>query len=103
MPDFAPEHRVVCSIKGCARSRAGKPREEWICSVHWRALVPPRSLLRRAYHRHQRRGRAADWSPETRRAFWRFWDLLVLTLNRRVSEGSIDTAEINRMFGFDDD
>lgn len=98
----------ACCIEGCSRSRAAGPNERtytwtWMCAAHWRALVPPRSRERRLYLAHFRRvKRIGGWTDELRTKFWEFWARLVARANKRAAgehEGSIDIAEIERMFG----
>lgn len=98
------ENRNPCAIEGCTRTHAAPDGrhadDQWICSDHWRAYVPPRSKLRRAYHAHFRRAKRQGWTDRNKRAFWRFWESLVKTARRRAGEGFIDEAEINRIMGW---
>lgn len=96
--------RNPCVIEGCTRTtaRSGPLRnDQWICSIHWRAYVPPRSALRRAYHRFFRIAKREGWTPELRRRFWRFWDGIVARVRRMSTEGTIDEKAIAEMFGWD--
>jgi hypothetical protein len=96
--------RNPCLIEGCTRTTAVKDGrhhcEDWICGLHWRSLVPPRSKLRRTYHAHFRRAKRIGWTPETEEKFWRFWTLLVRQARRRADHGFVDEAEINRLMGW---
>lgn len=103
--------RNPCAIEGCKRTRVaptasnGNPHiadDQSLCAEHWRRFVPPRSRQRRAYHAHFRRAKRQGWTHSNNRAFWRFWDTLVASARRRASEGSVDEAEIARMFGWEE-
>lgn len=102
--------RNPCAIEGCRRSTeaprnsAGQlhlANDQWLCSEHWRRFVPPRSKRRRAYHAFFRRARRDGWTPKLERRFWRFWDTLVASARQRATEGFVDEAAINRLFGWD--
>lgn len=102
--------RNPCAIEGCRRTRAapmqddGTPylaNDQTLCSEHWRRFVPPHSPMRRVYHRFFRQAKRHGWTPELRRRFWRIWNRIVDQARSR-SEGDIDEAEINRMFGWDE-
>jgi hypothetical protein len=98
--------RNPCAIEGCARTTAAPKSgavgdDQWLCAEHWRRLVPPRSRLRRAYLAFFRRAkRQGGWDEDLKRRFWRFWDAVVRTARRRATQGRLDEAEINRMFGW---
>lgn len=102
--------RNPCAIEGCKRTREapagtnGFPYhadDQILCREHWRAYVPPRSRLRRAYHAHFRRAKRQGWTYRNKRAFWRFWESLVKTARRRAGEGFIDETEINHIMGWE--
>lgn len=97
--------RNPCAIEGCKRTTAAHEgrlaTDQYLCSEHWRALVPPRSRRRRIYHHYFRKGKRFGWSPELTRSFYRFWDRLVADARKRTTEGHIDEAEIGRLFGWE--
>ncbi|MFL6864099.1 MAG: hypothetical protein ACJ8DZ_13980 [Allosphingosinicella sp.] len=105
------EGRNPCCIEGCRRSVAapvedGVPHlanDQAICGTHWRLYMPPRSLIRRAYHAHFRRAKRLGWTHRSVAKFERFWDALVRTARRRSEGGHVDEAAINRLFGWDQD
>lgn len=106
--------RDPCAIEGCSRTTA-TPKgagpddgSRWLCSVHWKIGVPPRSMLRRQYHRYFRLAKRHGWEAKIgssmqplRVRFWLFWHKLVEIARKRCSDGDIDVAEIHRMFGWD--
>lgn len=100
------QHRNPCAIEGCKRVH-GLPQsgalssEEWICGDHWKRLVPPRSLTRRAYNRHLARAKRYGWDAARADAFRRFWSSLVAQARRRADGGMLDQKAIERMFGWD--
>lgn len=99
--------RHACAIDGCHRStrRNGESFSDamWLCSVHWRALVPPRSPMRRAYRRFFRlEKKIGSWPPDLNEQFWRYWRLLILRARRRAAAGTIDELEINHLFGWEE-
>ena len=98
------EHRdrTKCAIDGCSRSCKRGPWE-WVCSVHWRRYCPPRSLRRRAYLAFFRKAKRHGWTERLTAQHWRFWDTLTRAANAAESAGSIDIAEINKLFGWTDD
>lgn len=104
-------------VPGCSRTRAAPERDggpgHWladdqvICGEHWRRYVPPRSSLRRAYHRFWRLAKRQatpdnphGWTMGLSRRFDRFWRGLVAHVRRKATEGHLDEAEINRLFGW---
>lgn len=100
--------RNPCAIEGCKRTKAapalksGKPylaNDQWLCSDHWRRFVPPRSKLRQHYHLIFRRAKREGWTPELERRFWRYWTWLVAQARRKATDGDLNIAEIERMFG----
>lgn len=104
--------RNPCAIEGCTRTRAAPDNgqlanDQWLCGVHWRAYVPPRSKRRRAYHaffrlaKREARLGGDGWPPELRVKFWRFWATLVANARRRATAGYLDEAAINREFGWE--
>lgn len=97
--------RAKCSIEGCNRStkREGGGPWEWICSVHWRRHCPPRSRRRRAYLAFFRKAKRQGWDQMLDEQYWRFWDTLVRVANAAESAGTIDTSQINKMFGWNDE
>jgi hypothetical protein len=66
---------------------------------------PPRSPQRRTYHRFFREAKRMGltgsdrWPRELERRFWVFWGGLIRRAVRIETEGRIDPAEIERMFG----
>lgn len=98
-----------CSIEGCTRETQ-KYNGWWICSVHWRKHVPPRSLRRRTYNRYFRTAKLHGWRYKGRdgkreRLDWRFerfWMHIIRAINLAEKEGAIDMAKINTMFGWDE-
>lgn len=102
------QDRNPCVIIGCTRTGKAPANgtlseNSIICGQHWRRYVPPRSRLRKAYHRHFARAKRFGWSPESIAAFYRFWDGLVRQVRRREESGYLDQGEIERMFGWDAD
>lgn len=97
--------RNPCAIEGCRRSTSATDsrlsNDRWLCGTHWRRLVPPRSIARRAYNAHFRGAKRYGWTDERREAFWRFWRLLIARARRRATQGHIDEQEINRIMGWD--
>jgi len=74
-----------------------------MCPTHWRRYCPPRSLKRRAYLAIFRKARRFGWNPRLIAQCDRFWDTLVRAANAIESREGPDMAEINKMFGWDDD
>lgn len=101
------QSRNPCVIEGCSRSTAARQgileTDGWMCAEHWRRYVPPRSPLRRAYSRFFRIAKREGWSIGLRNRYWRFWAGLVARARRQSTEGRLDMAEINAMFGWTDD
>jgi hypothetical protein len=97
--------RNPCAIEGCTRSTAADGRElaldQWLCSIHWRAFVPPRSRRRRAYHAFFRKAKKYGWTADLRRRFWRYWRFLIASSRRRATGGNIDVTEINKFMGWE--
>lgn len=100
--------RNACAIEGCSRSAATEHapgNDQWLCGEHWRAFVPPRSAIRRAYHRIFRLAKKnGGWTPELKRRFWRLWHAIVRRARHAHSgqfEAFVDEAEINKMFGWE--
>lgn len=103
--------RNPCAIEGCCRTTAACGRygnDQFLCSEHWRRYCPPGSPLRRTYHRFfrlakkQRTPQNPDgWDDALKRRFWRFWDVLIKRSRQQSTEGRIDIAEINRLFGWE--
>lgn len=94
--------RNPCAIEGCKRSlsASGDLRSDlWLCGEHWRRYVPPRQARRRAYHAFFRRAKRHGWDADLRRKFWRYWFALVAQARRKAEGGSINVAEIERLFG----
>jgi hypothetical protein len=105
-----------CVIEGCKRVRVAPVRSDGraylannqvICSQHWRRYVPPRSPARRAYHRFWRIAKKQatpdnphGWTVGLNRRFDRFWRGLVAHVRRKATDGHLDEAEINRLFGW---
>ena len=107
--------RDPCAIEGCTKTTA-RPKlcgpddgKSWLCGVHWRIGVLPRSKLRRHYHRYFAIAKRHGWQARIgkrchphRVYFWRFWLRIVLPAARaRCEEGRIDVEEIHKMFGWD--
>lgn len=95
--------RNPCAIEGCKRTtaRTGKYScDAWLCSAHWRIGCPPRSKMRRAYHRYFLRAKKYGWTPDAEASFYRFWNRLVARARRRCA-GDIDMTEIKKMFGWE--
>lgn len=96
--------RNPCAIEGCKRSTSASPGWHglslWLCSEHWRAGVPPRSLERRVYHRIFRLAKRYGWDDQLRARYWRVWARLVALARARCS-GDLDEREIKRLFGWD--
>lgn len=101
-------HWNPCVIEGCTRMRSaigtdGKIRlanNQVVCAEHWRRYVPPRSRERRLYHRHFRRAKRLGWNDDRIASFYAFWNRLVARVRARATEGHLDEAEINRLFGW---
>jgi hypothetical protein len=105
--------RNPCAVPGCSRTSAARERDggpgHWladdqiICAEHWRRYVPPRSRERRLYHRHFRRAKKLGWNDDRIASFYAFWNRLVQRVRARATEGHLDEAEINRLFGWSAD
>lgn len=91
--------RTVCSIRGCSRSTA-RDVEEWICSPHWRAGIPPRSPQRKVWIRAIRLGRKFGWTEERIARVDRIWEWLKARC-QAAADGDIDRREIDKLFGWD--
>ena len=94
--------RNPCAIEGCERTRAAgstRANDRTLCSHHWRMFCPPRSGLRRCYHRFFRLAKRQGWTPELEHRFDRFWAGLV-NRARRGRVADLDLAEISEMFGW---
>ena len=107
------KHRLrnPCAIEGCSRSTKAPggyldDGSGWLCGEHWRAGVPPRSRLRRQYHRYFRKAKRYGWESlvnglPLRVRFWHFWNNRLLPIARkRCDGGRLDEEEINRLFGW---
>lgn len=106
--------RNPCAIEGCTRSTPAPENSElpdaegrlrndqWICGIHWKRYVPPRSARRRAYNAFFRRAKREGWHPQLNRKFWRFWNTLIIAARRRGAEGYVDEATIKRLFGWEE-
>lgn len=92
--------RNPCAIEGCARTtsagKVGYALDQWLCSAHWKSLVPPRSPERLAYHRFWRIAKRRGWDEALSRRFWRYWQGLVVRARRRHGGGHLDIAAIDR-------
>lgn len=102
--------RNPCVIEGCSRSRAAKGNmsiDHVICGEHWRRYIPPGSPGRRALNRLARTAkklgyaRTARWPRELEARWWRLWAGLVRRARQQSTEGMLDEAEINKLFGWD--
>jgi len=105
--------RNPCAIEGCRRSTDADGRldngEYWLCGTHWKIGVPPRSRMRRQYHRYLRKAKAHGWETRAgakdnlyRQRFWMFWHKKLLPSARNIcEEGRVDVEQIHRMFGWD--
>ena len=56
-------------------------------------------MRRRAYNAFWRKAKRYGWTDELVRQFERFWDTLVRSARRRADGGTINIAEIERLFG----
>jgi hypothetical protein len=95
--------RNPCAIEGCTRTNAVNGQyadDQWLCTVHWRIGCPPRSAMRRTYHRFFRRAKKLGWTDDSRASFWAFWNRLLVRARKRCA-GDVDMNEVNRMFGWD--
>lgn len=94
--------RNPCAIEGCKRTTASKGylgSDQWLCAEHWRRFCPARSRKRRLYHAYFRKAKRYGWTEDLRGRFFRFWDRLIADARRKASDGDVDIAEIERMFG----
>lgn len=99
-----------CGVDGCTNSHRAQHslhnQIDWVCSVHWKQVCPPRSVWRRTYLRFFRIARKlgvekSRWPDDLERRYWRFFEGMVRRYDRRASgEVFVDEAEINRMFGW---
>jgi len=98
--------RNPCAVEGCRRTCAAEGRlanDQFLCSEHWRRFVPPRSKLRRAYHRFfQITKKRGGWDRPLERRFRRFWRALINRVRSQHENGRIDVAEINQLFGWEE-
>src|SRR5690606_28452251 len=88
------QDRNPCLVEGCTRTRRAPDGrladDQVICGQNWRAYVPPRSMMRRAYNAHWRRAKRIGWNEDTIEAYERFWDALARRVRRQASEGVLD-------------
>lgn len=99
------QDRNPCAIEGCRRTAKAEGRDlgndQVVCSTHWRRYVPAGSRARLAYNAHFRRARKLGWDQPRIDAFHRFWDVLIVRIRRLSTEGRIDPAAIDALFGWD--
>lgn len=108
------QDRNPCVVEGCHRTRAANGylnNRIAICGQHFKAYVRPGSRDRKVLNGMFRKakamgcGRKDPWPDELERRYWTFWRLLMRRVIRRsqTPEGTLDEAEIRKMFGWDDD
>lgn len=97
--------RAPCAAEGCRRTRAGHVMS--ICGEHWRLYVPPGSPQRRAILRLRRMAKKSGyklndhWGDALEHRYWQLWNGIIRRVRRLSTEGAIDEAEINKLFGWD--
>lgn len=104
--------RNPCCVEGCKRTRVANghlSNDVVICGEHFRRFVPPGSAERRALHRLARLAKKLGyarnqvWPADLEDRYWRVWRGIVRRIRRQATEGRLDEAEINRMFGWEDE
>jgi len=104
------QDRNPCAVEGCTcTARAnGRLSPDWhICSKHWRSYVPPRSperqVIQRFFRVAKKMGFARNdrWPLALERRYARYCSGLVSRVRRQSTEGSLDQAKIEKMFGWD--
>lgn len=105
------QDRNPCVVEGCSRTRKanGHPSTTaLVCGEHWKRFVPPGSPERRVLNRivkaAKRIGykRTDRWPDELERRYWRVWYAIMARVQRASTEGRLDQAAIERLFGWDD-
>lgn len=100
--------RTPCVVDGCKRTTS-RHTTYFVCGEHWRAYVPPGSPERRTLNRLARTAkklgysRTERWPDQLEARWWRVWAAIARRVQRRSTEGRLDQAEIERMFGWDHD
>jgi hypothetical protein len=97
--------RNPCAIEGCRKTAAAGgnlANDQVMCGTHWRLYAPIGSRARRAYLAHKRRAKRRGWTDKSYAAFIRLWDAIVARARRQSTEGRLDVAEINKLFGWED-
>lgn len=99
--------RTPCVVDGCKRTTA-RHTTYFVCGQHWKAYVPPGSPERRVLNRLARLAKRLGytkterWPDHLERRWWRAWTAIALWVQRRSTEGHLDQAEIERLFGWTD-
>lgn len=99
--------RTPCVVEGCKRTTA-RHTTYFVCGQHWKAYVPPGSPERRVLNRLTRLAKRLGytkterWPDHLERRWWRAWTAIALRVQRRSTEGHLDQAEIERLFGWAD-
>lgn len=97
--------RNPCAIEGCRKTAGAGGRlanDQVMCGTHWRLYAPIGSRARKAYLAHRRRAKRFGWTDKSYAAFIRLWDTIVARARRQSTEGRLDLAEINKLFGWED-
>lgn len=106
------QDRNPCVVEGCKRTRVAHGHLSTrmaVCGEHFKAYVRPGSRDRRVLNGFFRKakamgfGRSDRWPEELERRYWTFWHLLMrrIITKSKAPEGTLDEAEIKKMFGWD--
>lgn len=108
------QDRNPCVVEGCHRTRAANgylSDRIAVCGQHFKAYVRPGTRDRKVLNGFFRKakkmgfGRTDAWPDQLERRYWTFWRLLMRRIITRsqAPEGTLDEAEIRKMFGWDDE
>ncbi len=97
--------RNPCAIEGCRRTTAARQgwysSDDWLCGTHWKIACPPRSPLRRAYHRIWRiRRKAGEWTPGLHARYWRLMRGIIARARGRDCGAEDLAAEVAKAMGW---
>jgi hypothetical protein len=99
------QKRNPCAIEGCKRTTAARQgwysNDDWLCGEHWRIACPPRSALRRAYHRIWRiKKKLGKWTPELDARYWRLMRGIIARARGRGCGAEDLAAEVAKAMGW---
>ncbi|WP_420137591.1 hypothetical protein [Sphingomonas sp.] len=97
--------RNPCAIEGCKRTTAARQgwysNDDWLCGTHWRIACPPRSALRRAYHRLFRlKKKIGRSTPELNARYWRLMRGIISRARGRDCGAEDLAAEVAKAMGW---